>query len=196
MVDKPKAKSSKADQELDRLQKQFDEFEENVKSLTLDTLQAAPKKEQEPQTLMSQKDLERSKDLYLKPAKIIPSREKFNERFRDEYDFAKEYVHFIAENKEIIGERAELWTKPFPGCPAEFWQVPVNKPVWGPRYLAERIRGCVYSELHMDESQASNIDGGRAGTIMGQLVQTKQINRLDAQPVINRKSIFMGSSGF
>jgi len=59
-------------------------------------------------------------------------------------NFQKEYVQFIAENKEIIGETIEIWTRPFGGMPAEFWKVPVNKPVWGPRYLAEQIKRCYY----------------------------------------------------
>ena len=98
----------------------------------------------EPQTKISQSDIAKSKDVYLKPAKTIGSKERFNEKFREDYNFSKEYVQFIAENKECIGETTELWTKPYPGLPAEFWQVPSNKPVWGPRYLAERIKGCAH----------------------------------------------------
>jgi hypothetical protein len=193
-MEKPKAKNSKAEQELDRVKEQFDAFEENIKSLNLDALSAAPKLEMEPQTKLSQKELEKSKDIYLKPYRTVSSKEPFNERFRDEYTFQKEYVRFIAENKECIGEKAELWTKPFPGCTCEFWQVPTNKPVWGPRYLAERIRGCVYSEMHMDDTRGVAQDG--AGTYMGQMVITKQRPRLTAEPVSERKSVFIGASGF
>jgi len=195
MADKPKAKNSFAEQELDKAEQQFKKFDEEVKELTLDRMSAAPKEEVEPQTKLSQKDIEKSKDIYLKPNKIISSKEKFNEKYREDFTFSKEYVQFIAENKEIIGETIELWTKPFPGCNAEFWQVPVNKPVWGPRYLAERIRGCQYSRLQMDESA---VIGGNESTVqyMGRIVADKRISRLTAEPVTSRKSVFMGAGSF
>lgn len=195
MAEKPKAKNSAAEKELDRVQEQFDAFDENVKELTLDRMRAAPLEEVEPQTKLSQKEIERSKDIYLKPVRTYPSKEKFNERFREEYNFAKEYVQFIAENKEIIGESIELTTKPFPGCPAEDWRVPVNKPVWGPRYLAERIRGCEYSRLEMDDHA---ITGGIEKTVawQGKMVVDRKLARLTANPVSNRKSIFMGANSF
>jgi len=190
----PKAKKSKAEQELEKAKEQLDAFEENMKSLTLDAKSKAPVQELEPQTKLSQKEIDRSKDIYLKPKHTVASKEAFNERFRDEWTFQKEYVKFIAENKECIGEKVELWTKPFPGCHCEFWQVPANKPVWGPRYLAERIKGCVYSEMMMDESRGAAQDG--AGTYMGQMVITKQKPRLTADPVSERRSVFIGASGF
>lgn len=195
MAEKPKAKSSLAEQELDKAQAQFENFDNQVKDLTLDRMRAAPLEEVEPQTKISQKDMERMRDIYLKPKRTYPSKEKFNERFRSDYDFAKEYVQFTAENKEIIGESIELTTKPFPGCPAEDWMVPVNKPVWAPRYVAERIRGCEYSRLEMDES---TVAGGDAKTVQwcGKMVVDKRVARLTAVPVSNRKSIFMGANGF
>jgi hypothetical protein len=195
MAEKPKAKNSAAERELDKAEEQFKAFEENVQSLTLDRLSAAPKADIEPQTKMSQKEIDRSKDIYLKPRRTYPSKEKFNERFREEYNFAKEYVHFTSENKEIIGESIEITTKPFPGMPAEEWVVPVNKPVWGPRYLAERIDGCTYSRLEMDDGA---ITGGSEKSFawQGKMVVDRKIPRLAALPVSTRKSIFMGANGF
>src|ERR1051326_1037208 len=124
-----KAKSS-VETEMEKAGKQLDAFENSVKDLTLDRMNMAPKLEQEPQTKLSQKDIEKSKEIYLKPARSIGSKEKFNEEYRKEYEFAKEYVYFVAEHKEIIGEPIDVWTKPFAGLPAEFWNVPSNKPVW------------------------------------------------------------------
>lgn len=195
MAERPKAKNSLAEQELDKAQEQFDNFDKQVKELTLDRMAAAPKMEVEPQTKLSQKELERSKDIYLKPKRTYPSKEKFNEKFRSDYDFQKEYVCFTAENKEIIGEAIELCIKPFPGCPAEDWVVPVNKPVWGPRYLAERIKGCDYSILIMDENQ---VNSGDAKTVQwcNKVVVDRRMPRLLAMPASNRKSIFMGASEF
>src|SRR5882672_357728 len=152
MVEKPKMKNSESERQLDKAETQSQAFEEDLKQMTLDRTNEAPKQELEQQTKLSNKDLEKSNDIYLKPSKSIGSREKFNENYRDEYNFQKEYVRFIAENKEIIGETIEMWTKPFAGMPAEFWQVPTNKPIWGPRYLAEQITKCKYHRFVMQDN--------------------------------------------
>lgn len=193
MTERPKVKSS-SEKELDKAQEQFDAFDQNIKDLTLDRMNEAPKLEMESQTKISQRDLERSKDIYLKPKRSIGSKEKFNEKFRDAYNFDKEYVNFIAENKEIIGENIDLWTKPYAGVPAEEWDVPVNKPIWGPRYLAEQIRRCTYHRLIMNEH--SPVTSDHMGTYHGQMVVDKVIPRLTAEPVVNTRSVFMGSSTF
>ena len=152
------------------------------------------KKKNEPQTKLSAKDLERSKDIYLKPERTISCRDKFNEKFRDNYTYDKEYVQFIAENKEIIGDSIEIWTRPYGGMSAEFWRVPTNTPVWGPRYLAEQIKRKSYHRLVMkDKPTASSSEG----TYYGTLVSNTTVQRLDAHPVNNKKkSIFTGISNF
>lgn len=180
--------------EIQKLSKQFDAHEENIKSLTLDRMNGGPKEENEPQTKISSKEADKNNDIYLKPERIINAKEKFNERLRDKFNHDKEYVQFIAENKEIIGESIELWTKKYPGQPAEFWKVPVNKPVWGPRYLAQQIKNCFYHRLRMDESRLVGSEGGQK--FFGQMVVDNTIQRLDAIPYSNKKSIFMGASNF
>ena len=179
---------------MEQAEKQFKAFDDNVKELTLDRMNEAPKADVEPQTKLSSQDLRASKDIYLKPKKSISCQEKFNEKFRDQYNFQKEYVNFIAENKEIIGEDIDLWTRPFPGMPAEEWIVPTNKPVWGPRYLAEQINRASYHRLKMQQSVISGADS--AGQYYGQMVADETINRLEARPVTNKKSIFMGAHTF
>lgn len=191
---KPKATTSLAAQELNKAEAQFQAFDDNVKQLTLDRLNEAPRQDVEPQTKISQKDLEKSKDVYLKPSKSIGSKEPFNEKFRDDYNFAKQYVQFIAENKEIIGEEIDMWTKPYPGMPAEQWKVPVNKAVWGPRYLAEQIKRASYHRLTMVQNSIVGSDG--MGQYYGAMAADSIIQRLDAIPVNQRKSIFMGSGAF
>lgn len=194
---KPVPVNSESAKEIDRLGKQFDSFKESVDTLTLDRMNQAPKEEVEPQTKIAQKDLDKMRQIYLKPAKRVASREKFNETFRPAYEFDKEYVHFIAEHKECQGETMEFWTKPYPGMPAEFWKVPTNKPIWAPRYVAEQIKRKSYHRLHMDAGgPKSGSDMGDQVSYHGQMVVQRTIQRLDAIPVSNRKSIFMGASGF
>jgi hypothetical protein len=192
MARKPNV-SSKAEQELDKAQAQLKVYEEQIKTLTLDRMNEAPKLEVEPQTKISQTDIAKSNEVYLKPERTISVADKFNEKFRSAYEFDKEYVNFIAENHEIKGETIELWTRPYGGMSAEFWKVPVNKPVWGPRYLAEQIKSKRYHRLVMQENMKTGSDS--MATYNGAIVADTTINRLDAMPVSNRKSVFMGKSG-
>ncbi len=191
---KPKISNSESEKELVKAQEQFDKFDAEVKSLTLDNMNSvAPQRESEGHKI-AQKDIDKSKDIYLKPKRTIPSKEKFNERFRDDYNFATEYVQFISKNNEIISEDIEVWTKPFPGVPAQEWVIPVNKPVWGPRHLAEQIAKCKYHKLTMSQNNVTGADG--MGQYYGSMVATETVNRLEANPVSTRKSIFMGAQSF
>lgn len=193
MADRPKPQSSMAEKELQKCDAQFQAFDENIKSLTHDRMNQAPKLEQEPIHKIAQSDIANSKDIYIKPNRSIPSQEKFNENYREEYNFAKEYVCLIGEHREIIGENIEVWTKPFAGLPAEFWIIPTGKPVHAPRYVAERIKGCSYRRLVMQETVTQNHGMGQ---FYGQLAVDTTIQRLDALPATKQKSIFMGAIGF
>lgn len=197
---RPRLNSDSA-KELDKLDDQFQAFDKQVKDLTNDRMNAAPLQEVEAQTKLSQEDIAKSKEIYLKPKRSLGpgvepksgKRELFNEKFREDWNYSKEFVQFIAEHREIIGEIIETWTKPFPGVNTEYWEVPTNKPVWGPRYLAEQIRRKVYHRLIMD-NRPTEVMG--TGTMYGGLVVDKTIARLTAEPVSTRKSIFMGDRAF
>jgi len=179
--------------EIDKAGKQFDAFDQQMKDLTMDRMNETPKQDIEPQTQLARVDIEKAKDVYLKPKRTIGSKEKFDEKWRDSYNFAKEYVQFIAENKEIIGETIDMWTKPYPGCPAEEWMVPVNKAVWAPRYVAEQIKKKSYHRLVMQDRPMGS---DYAGQYTGQMIVDSSIQRLDAYPVSTRKSLFMGATNF
>jgi len=181
--------NSDAERELDKAEAQFKAFDDQVQQMTLDHMNTAPIKEVDSQTKMSQSELARAADIYLKPNRSIGSREKFNENYRKEYEFAKEYVAFVAENNMIIGEQIEMWTKPFAGLPAEFWKIPVNKKVFAPRYVAEQIKKARHHTLVMKESVTTS--GDYAGQYYGSMAVENTVQRLDAKPVGNEKSIFM-----
>lgn len=183
----------KKETELEKAQKQFDAFDENLKQLTLDRANQASKLETEPTHGLSQKEIAKSQEIYLKPKRSISSREKFNEDYRDEYNYSKEYTRFIAENKEILGEKIEIWTKPFAGMPAEFWEVPVNKPVWGPKYLAEQIKRANYHTFSMNQ-QATGTDG--QAQYYGAMVVDNVVQRLDANKATTAVPVFMGARNF
>lgn len=183
-----------AQKELDKLEQDFKKFDEQVKEVSEKALSAdVPVQEVEPQTKLSQNQIRDAKDIYLKPHKTISCREKFNEKFRDDWNFSKEYVKFIAEHKEIMGDDIDLWTKPFAGVPAEEWIVPTNKPIWGPRYLAEQIQKKSYNRLVMDDSIVTSRN--HMGAMTGQISVESKIKRLDAYPVSSKRSVFM-NDGF
>lgn len=189
--------SDKKAKQANQAQENFDEFDASVKELSKDIKAPAKRLEEEPQTKLSQRDIDRSKDIYLKPTRTVscPPNQKFNEKFREKYEFDKEYVQFIAEHKEIQGETIDIWTRPYGGMAAEYWQVPTNKPVWGPRYLAEQIKNCNYKRLTIQQSTVTGADN--MGQYFGQLVVDSTVQRLDAIPVNSgRKSIFMGPNTF
>lgn len=204
MTERPKAKNSLAERELDKAKEQIDAFESEVKSMTLDRMNQAPKEETEPQHRLSTREQQNAPGIYLKPSRSIGAvnpktgqAEKFNDNFRADWEFQKELVNFIAENRELTGEPIEIWTKPFAGVPAEFWTVPTNKPVWGPRYLAEQITRCTYHRLMMNQDAPSNLySAGYGMEARGQLVVETTVQRLNAHPVSQKKSLFMGASGF
>lgn len=188
------------EKELDKVAKQFDAFEQEVKEATQARFADAPVKEVEPQTKISEKNVGKN-EIWLKPKTTLMAVDKntgkankFNERFRKDYEFQKEYVKFIAENRELIGQPVELWTLPFGGMPAEEWIVPTNVVVWGPRYLAERLKKCRYHRLVMQEGTHVTSDG--MGTYHGKIVADSMIQRIDAMPVNDNRSVFMGSSNF
>ncbi len=188
MAEKPKL-DTLGNKELDKAVKQVDEFNQSVKDLTLDRMNEAPKLELEPQTKLSSREIANSKDIYLKPKVTMSCKDVFNEKYRDAYNYAKEYVCFIAENNELVGEELDIWTKKFAGIPAEEWIVPTNKPVWGPRYLAEQIKSCSYHRLKMNEGVSTGTS--QMGSMYGQLVVDNTVQRLDARPAGTKRSVFV-----
>lgn len=185
---------TKLSKDLDKSAKEFDAFDAGIKEMTMDNMNTAPLKDVEPQSdqlKISQKEKNEKGDIYLKPEKTIGCREKFNENHREDYEYAKELVRFEAENLEIIGETIDVWTRPFPGMPAQEWKVPVNVPVWGPRYLAEQLSKCKYHRLKMQETEIIGADN--RGTYMGKMIANETIHRLNARPATSRKSVFMGA---
>lgn len=195
---KPIPTSSLAEKELDRLDQQFKDYEGQIKALDMNALAKAPKEETEPQHRMSQNQIADSlqKPIYLKPAKSIGSPQKFNENFREQWEFAKQYVPFIAEHNEMKGDIIEIWTRRFGGVPAEFWQVPTNRPVMGPRYLAEQIRSRSYRRLVTQDEEMKTTSRDTVGTWHNNIIAEITVNRLNAHPASTKRSIFMGDNAF
>lgn len=195
MTEKARPKvNSEGQQELKKVEQQFESFEKNIESLTMERMNQAPVLETEEQTKLSQKELNAKPDIYLKPINtIFAPGQKFNEKFREEYLYRKEYVCFIYEHEEIKGDVLEKWTRPYGGVPAEFWRVPANVPVWGPRYLAEEIAQMRYHRLKMVDRPTAN-DG--IGQFTGELVVDTIIERAKARPFKKKTKVYLGAGDF
>lgn len=181
------------EKEIQKLKTQIDSFDEKVKELTNEGMPSAPPQEVK-EVQLSSREIAAARDIYLKPEKVIFSREKFNENYREKYNFQKEIVKFIAQHHEMEGEVIEVWTKPFAGLPAEFWKVPSNKPVYGPRYLAEQLARKSYNQLKMNENEVTGTN--YAGQDTGRLVVSETKQRLSAKPAPKHVQVSMFNSEF
>ena len=183
--------------ELEKTGEQIEGMEAKAKSINLDQTILATRKETEPQTKIAQSDSQKMPEIYLKPKRTYPpgvhpktgAVEQFNEKFRAEYNFQKEYVEFIAENNEVIGESINLWIKKFPGTNLEEWVIPVNKPVWAPRMVKERIEECGYTVFRATQTLKSE----EGINYNGYLEIQERKNRLNAREAPRQKKLYMGN---
>ena len=197
---RPRKYNTEAERDLENIDEQINQFSESISDINLESVRDAPVKEVEHR--ISQKEQIKSKVIRLTPKKVIwapPVKVgdkfvpiKFNEDFRKQWEFDKQYVEFIAFNNEIGGESITLWTKKYPGTPSEEWVVPVGVKVAGPRYLAEQIKNSTYHSYQMEKSTTRGDVNGT--TFHGSMVACNTVQRLDAMPVTTSRSVFMGAS--
>lgn len=184
--------NSEGKKELDKVENQINKFSDSVSSAR-EGKGSLVMRETEPQTKMSQSEMNNAQVMYLKPKRNFPSRERFNEKFRDEFNRQSEYVEFVAENHEVKGESIDFCIKKFPGMPVEEWVVPVNKAVSAPRYVKERIEECGYTVFTTTDRQTAS-EGGVM--YYGQMVAEERKSRLSAREITRRPRIFMGNHAF
>ncbi len=174
--------------QLDKAEKQFESFTEEVKALDMpaDPFNPNEKRETPAQTEITKTQFLKSDAPYLKPTRFIScsTNEKFNPAWQKMKDREQEYVKVIVENLEIIGEKVELWHKNWPRQHAEFWQIPVNVPVYIPRGIATQISRCKYHRMKtvdrpMDQVMAESSGSGFA--ISQGLVAKETQRRLDCR---------------
>lgn len=175
--------NSESEKEMRKAEDQINAFENQVKEMTMDRMNAAPLEEKDPQTKLSNREAQKADAAYLKPVKSINSRERFNEKFRKAHEKAWEYIKCVVENNEIIGETIECWTKKFPGDPAHFWKVPVNKPIYIPKLLADQLSQCRYHRLTMEANQNQVTGSDGMATYIGNMVVDNTRQRIDCRPV-------------
>ncbi len=185
MAGKPSINSD-GQKELDRAEKQLENFENDVKAVVAERSKAT----EYPEHKISSKEIEKAPDIYLKPQRTIMCREKFNENYRDQYNEARKYVHYTVQHEECKGDSIEMWTKGFAGIPAEFWVIPSGKPVWIPKYVADKLEnGCGYHRLKTQDRPTNTDSNGN--TYYGTLVVDEYTHRISARPVTTRRQFSM-----
>jgi hypothetical protein len=179
-MERPKV-NSEAQKELDKAEVRFEEYQNQLKKL--DPFDRTKDVETEPQTKLSTKEAKYADALYIKPARSIASKEKFNEQYRKAWEHDWEYVKCVVENNEIVGEKIETWTKRYAGDPAHFWILPSNKPIYIPRLLAKQISQCKYVRyVAQDPRITGGGDGVSSGYFTDMVAETVK-HRLDARPL-------------
>lgn len=150
---RPRKIKSVSELELQKAEKTFESFSDQVKELSSPPLSESTlekrKEDADFQTKLSKQEIKHDKTPYLKPERYISSspKEKFNPLWEKLRERDREYVKVIVENNEVKGESVALWYKKWPTDNAEFWQVPVNKPVYIPRGVADQLAKCRYNRL-------------------------------------------------
>ena len=170
---------SKGQAELSKVDEQIEAFKGNLTAVNIDP-NNRNSFEGEPQTKISTREAQKADAPYIKPIRSINSKEPFNEKYRKDWEEKWKYVKCIVENKELIGEQVETWTKKFAGDPAHFWKVPVNKPIYIPRLVAEQLASCSYNRLMMQDTPTST-EGGMQ--YYGALSVERTVHRIDCRPV-------------
>ena len=186
--------SKELEKEIVKLNAKFEEYEKKIEALTLENTRLAKDKDEDNITRLSQREIAKSPDIYVKPKKTLMAvGEKFNEKYREEYNYKKQYVRVIAEHRECPGDTIEIWTKRFAGTPAEFWEIPTGKPVFIPRYVAEELADRKYNKIKMDgDSRDDRNRSGSYGEIeqYGMPTVEEKIKRITAYSASTNATIF------
>lgn len=186
---KPQLDSGFANKEIDKVEKQFDETEKHLSTLSVDEMNKAPLVKDEPQTKMSKKEVKEYDAPVIRPSKsfTMPIPKAGMPSWAPEAIARdEELVKVIAENNEVIGEHIELWAGNYPGQVCGFYQVPVNIPIWIARKVAKRISQCKYHRMKMIDRSQSRLHAemssqGTSSNPSGELTVTETKQRLDCR---------------
>lgn len=167
------------------LESQIPNSAKELATKSISDFDKSPQEHREMQVKMSAREMSSSNDIYLKPIRSINSKETFNEKFRSEWEDDWKYVKCVVENYEIIGEDVETWTKKYAGDSADYWRVPVNKPIYIPKLLAKQLSRCKYHRFSMEDRVDQNsrqVDSNTQMTYQGSMIVDKTVSRIDAKP--------------
>jgi len=185
---RPRFLESEKNKEIEKVDLQIDALTQQMSALDQDTINKAPIRETEPQTLMTKAQEKYTDAPVIKPTKSMSAVGKPIPKQAKARKEGWEYVKVIAEHNELIGENIELWINPFAGDPCSYWEIPTNKPIYIPRFLAEHLATRNYHRLKMQDRPATQLTAemhsdGMASQPSGQFVAKETIRRIDCRRV-------------
>lgn len=174
-------------EEIAKIDSQINQVQTAMSNLTQDEINKASVVDFQPQTEITRAMKDFTDAPVIKPIKSIPRPGKPIAKEAKDRAWGWEYVRCIAENREVIGETIELWTGKYHGDMADFWQVPVNRPIYLPRHVAKRISECRYHRVKMQDRPMHNLMNEMESTgvsgYSGQLTVVDTRQRLDCRPI-------------
>lgn len=184
-MNRPKV-NSEGQRQLDRAEESFKALQEEIKDFN--PLDGKKIPEVEVQTKLSDREAKKADAPVIKPLRSIkrPQGGKdgakvfWDEKNRAQWEYDWQLVRCIVENHEIIGESVPAWTSKW-GCDnADYWMVPVNKPIMIPRHLAVQLSKCCYHRLIMEDRP---VEQSHMGTITGAMTVDHVKHRINCRPV-------------
>lgn len=160
-----------------------EKLSEQMSSLTQEEIKKAPMANEEPVMLLSKEEIAAYDAPVIQPSRSFPTKSKPNPKEAKERRRGWEYVKCIAENLEIINEKIEFWHNKFLGDPCYFWEVPVNKPIYLPRFIAEHLSTRHYHRFTMADRSGREFTEPGATAGDERLVVKETRHRLNCRSV-------------
>ena len=190
-VERPKTGSGKIEQELDKVEGQIANIQENILSASPAAIEAkAPEPSNDRIWDLSYREFKAADAPKITYTRMFAPASKPNPRCEAERKRGWEYVKCQCENFEIIGEKIEMWLCKWPGDPYTYWEIPVGKPIYLPRWVAEHLSTREYRRLVMSDRNTSLIHSEVEGSGMSQ--PTHQMTSVEVRKRLGCRSVGFG----
>lgn len=171
---------AKLNKELEQAIVNSDKMREDMSKITMDAVAGVPLAETDVQTKMTKKQIEEYDAPVIKPSKSMPSTGKPLDKEKAMREDGWKYIKVIAENNEVVGERVDFWHKKFAGDPIYYWEIPVNKPIYVPKHIAQHLSERKY---HVFKMQDRSREGLQHGDYAQSLICQETRRRIDCRSV-------------
>lgn len=130
--------------DLENIAKKTAELTEEMSQLTVDKInEIAPEPTLDELKLTAKQKASDEGVIFVEPKRKFKGLGKLPEKLKREHARAWEYVKGIYENYVVNNEPVRFWHNgDFPGDPDCLWEIPSNKPVYVPRFIAKHLEEC------------------------------------------------------
>ena len=191
-IAKPENISPEMRKEVEKIDLQMDATQANLAQINVDTKPDIFQERKE--TPLTQKELH-SDAPYIKPSRRMAAVSKPKPEQEKLRKAAWEYIKCIVENYELRSESVDFWyTPPLSGEDTCEWIVPVNRPIYLPRMVAEHLATRSYNRIVMQDASHKFSGESRMGAQITptELIAVERRRRIDCRPLqnINEQSLF------